>query len=429
MKFAWAMLKVVAGAFVLGLVFALLAAFGLWVRVLPTAGEWTARVPVGPLTVEVGVLRVMDALTDPRFAPWIARLEGRTWPTPAGPLSLRHDTSTHTLHLRCAPCRLHAAAFGDVPLVLAELELSVRREGERRWQGSLASGGVRVAWRARPVAATPTVATARGRGGASTAASGERSPAAPAGRPSGQSLELHFELPETRLDALYALLGEAVPELQRARIDGTLALVASLRLPEGRWRVEPLLRGFEVHGLGTEALAHVEPPSQCLPLPRRVSPWLERAVVAAEDQRFFDHPGYDLAELRRALAAPTADVRVRGASTITQQLAKLLYVGDERSVVRKARELLYAVEMERTLGKGRILRLYLAVAPWGDGLCGAQAASRAWFGSGAAALDAQQAAWLALRLRRPDAPVDWVTPERVARLLDQVRARARARVS
>lgn len=409
MKFAWTMIKVVAGAFALGFAFALLAAFGLWVRVLPTAGEWTVRVPVGPVSVEVGVLRMLDAATDPRFVPWLRRLEGRTWRTPAGPVALRWEAGpdgSGTLHLRCAPCTVRAAALGDEPLVLAELQLQATREAERQWRGSLASGGVRVAWRARQAVA-PLARRAR------------------ANVAGGQALDVQFELPETRLDEVYAALGDAVPETQRARIEGTLALTASLRLPEGRWRVEPVLRGFEVRGLGTEALAHVQPPSQCAPLPRRVSPWLERAVVAAEDQRFFDHPGYDLAELRRALAAPAADARVRGASTVTQQLAKLLYVGDERSVVRKARELLYAVEMERTLGKGRILRLYLAVAPWGDGLCGAQAAARRWFGVNASALDAEQAAWLALRLRRPDEPAERVTPERVARLLDRVRARAR----
>ena len=92
-----------------------------------------------------------------------------------------------------------------------------------------------------------------------------------------------------------------------------------------------------------------------------MSPWLERAVIAAEDQRFAEHAGYDLAELRHAIEGnQRRDRAARGASTITQQLARLVYTGDERSLARKVRELLYAVEMERTLGKGRILRLYLA---------------------------------------------------------------------
>ena len=106
--------------------------------------------------------------------------------------------------------------------------------------------------------------------------------------------------------------------------------------------------------------------------------WLARAVIAAEDQRFYEHGGYDLAELGAALAqnqdSPDEGRAGRGASTLTQQLAKLLVTGDERSPARKLRELLYAVEMEQTLGKNRILRLYLAHAPWGNGICGAEAA-------------------------------------------------------
>lgn len=95
-------------------------------------------------------------------------------------------------------------------------------------------------------------------------------------------------------------------------------------------------------------------------------------------------------------------VMERGASTLSQQVAKLLVTGDERSPARKLRELLYAVEMERTLGKARILRLYLDHAPWGaHGLCGAEAAAAHYFGVRAHELTPGQSAWLAAMLHNP----------------------------
>ena len=123
----------------------------------------------------------------------------------------------------------------------------------------------------------------------------------------------------------------------------------------------------------------------------------------------------------------------RGASTLSQQLAKLLYTGDERSVVRKLREALYAVEMDRTLGKARVLQLYLAVAPWGQGQCGAEAAALHLLNKRAAALTPIEAAWLASLLRNPDAELarmanqGAVDTERVGDIIQAMRPLARAR--
>ena len=133
---------------------------------------------------------------------------------------------------------------------------------------------------------------------------------------------------------------------------------------------------------------------------------LARAVLAAEDQRFFEHPGYDMVELKHALHSNQRTARLRGASTLSQQVAKLLVAGGERSPLRKLRELLYAVEMEQTLGKARILRLYLDNAPWGAGVCGAQAAAHTYFGTNANQLSKPQAAWLAAILRNPSVEVE-----------------------
>jgi membrane peptidoglycan carboxypeptidase len=170
----------------------------------------------------------------------------------------------------------------------------------------------------------------------------------------------------------------------------------------------PQLEGFVVSGLGTEDWAQAQ--SQCSQsLPARYrdaavgpSSLLARAVLAAEDQRFYQHPGYDLREMTEALHHnQQEDATLRGASTLSQQVAKLLVTGGERSPVRKLRELLYAVEMEQTLGKARILRLYFNQAPWGATVCGAQAAAYTYFGKSATALSGAEAVWLAAMLHNP----------------------------
>ena len=134
----------------------------------------------------------------------------------------------------------------------------------------------------------------------------------------------------------------------------------------------------------------------------RISPRLVRAVVASEDASFFGHAGFDWEEIKHAAEQNwKAGRTVRGASTITQQLAKNLWLGTERSYLRKLREALLAVKLERSLPKRRILTLYLDVAEWGNGVFGAEAAARHYFGISAAQLSPEQAAWLAAILPAP----------------------------
>jgi monofunctional biosynthetic peptidoglycan transglycosylase len=134
----------------------------------------------------------------------------------------------------------------------------------------------------------------------------------------------------------------------------------------------------------------------------RISPRLQRAVVASEDASFFGHAGFDWEEIRNAAAQNwKAGRTVRGASTISQQLAKNLWLGTERSYLRKAREALLTVKMERSLGKRRILTLYLDVAEWGNGVFGAEAAAQRWFGTSARDLSPAQASVLAAMLPAP----------------------------
>jgi membrane peptidoglycan carboxypeptidase len=117
----------------------------------------------------------------------------------------------------------------------------------------------------------------------------------------------------------------------------------------------------------------------------------------------------------------------RGASTITQQLARGIFTGGERTAARKLRELLFAVEMERTLGKRMILALYLNTVDWGPGICGADAAARIYFGKRPGELTPLEAAWLASILPNPaqayenEFLVGAADPARAARVLRQMR--------
>jgi monofunctional biosynthetic peptidoglycan transglycosylase len=134
----------------------------------------------------------------------------------------------------------------------------------------------------------------------------------------------------------------------------------------------------------------------------RISVNLKRAVVAAEDARFLDHEGFDWEMIQKAMARNEKRGRViAGASTISQQLAKNLFLSSERSWLRKGQEAIITWMLEDVLSKRRILELYLNVAEWGDGIFGAEAAARRHFGVSASALSAEQAAWLAVILPSP----------------------------
>jgi membrane peptidoglycan carboxypeptidase len=127
-----------------------------------------------------------------------------------------------------------------------------------------------------------------------------------------------------------------------------------------------------------------------------------RAVTTAEDAGFFGHQGFDFAELLDALAAGAQAGRVvRGGSTISQQLAKNLYLSRDRTLVRKAREALVTVGLEASLPKARLLELYLNLIEWGPGLHGIGPAARAYFGVDARKLTPRQACFLAAIIPSP----------------------------
>lgn len=169
----------------------------------------------------------------------------------------------------------------------------------------------------------------------------------------------------------------------------------------------------------------------------RISPHLRRAVIVAEDARFYHHHGIDWQALGKELHYGQDNFRltsardreaalhafqyylahsseVRGRSTITQQLAKNLYFGTQRSLLRKLKEFIVARRLEHNLSKSRILELYLNDVEWGPGIFGAEAAARAYFGKPASDLDMQESAALAATLPHPLTSNPALRPRRLA---------------
>ena len=154
----------------------------------------------------------------------------------------------------------------------------------------------------------------------------------------------------------------------------------------------------------------------------QISPHLQRAVLAGEDARFFEHKGFDWDAINKAWEEaqkegekeakaegdydenswiPPMPSFKRGASTLTQQLAKNLYLSEERSFLRKGREALYTYFLERELSKKRLLEIYLNVIEWGDGIYGAEAAARTYFNKSASSLTPTEAAYLSAMIPSP----------------------------
>ncbi len=134
----------------------------------------------------------------------------------------------------------------------------------------------------------------------------------------------------------------------------------------------------------------------------RISPALKRAVLVAEDDAFWQHEGIDFEQLQESIETDWSRGRVvRGGSTITQQLAKNLYLSPSRNPLRKLRELIIARRLEAELKKTRILELYLNVIEWGDGVYGVESAARTYFQKSAAELGPSEAALLAGAIVNP----------------------------
>ncbi len=357
----------------LGLAAVALAGFAVVLALLvlqalkPAPGEWSTTwrqpTPLGAIERPLSVPVLLRWVTHPLAA---RLLQGRNWRTGTWQL---HMGAAGEIQGDCRPCLLPPGALGAAPVRINQASWQLRRAGPEQWQGGLHLGeagrALDVAWRAQL---------------------------------RGDGMEIHAELPPAPIADALALVAGAVPEATRARVDGTLAL----RL-DARWsarglqlvRLVPHVDGVRVEGLGTEALIDAAPPAACtVPARGRIDGWLPKAVVAALDPRFYEHVG---GEPDLGLPGPPEGPSQR-LGTLTAQLARLLYTGQGRGLPQSLREWLYATEMERTLGKGRILQTYLALVPWGAGVCGAEAASRHYLGKPAERLTPREAIWLAGRL-------------------------------
>lgn len=345
---------------------------------------WTVPLPLpGGVHAHVHVPRLIRFVTS-RWGIWL--LDGRTFRSRWGVIRLATADDDRALDLCCSPCVVDSTAIDRNAALPLDVELRLAREGHRLL-GRLVVN---------------------------------RLVARLTGTLSHDGLVVYFELIEEAVRDLYDLFAPAIPELRLARVEGTISIRGRLALPEGRLEVNPELRGFEVRGLGTDRLAWGRFTYRCgsgagvAQMCRSgegtpdwvalsdVGRWLPRAVVAAEDARFFDHPGYDLVEIVASLQSDLDSHRFhRGGSTITQQLARGLFLTQDKTVVRKLREILYAVEMEQTLGKKRLLALYLNTVEWGPGIHGDRQAALAYFRKEPKNLGPEEAAWLAVILRNP----------------------------
>ncbi len=133
-----------------------------------------------------------------------------------------------------------------------------------------------------------------------------------------------------------------------------------------------------------------------------ISNQLKRAIIASEDANFSEHDGVDWSAIQKAYEKNTKKGRVvSGGSTITQQLAKNLFLSGQRSYIRKGQEFIITFMLEAVMDKERIFEIYLNVVEWGNGVYGAEAASRHYYGTSASSLNAAQAARLAVMLPNP----------------------------
>jgi hypothetical protein len=348
------------------------------------AGAWRVELPlIGRLRLPVKVATLIRVATS-RWGLWL--LNGRSVRTRWGTVQAAATHGGQALDLRCPRCLIRSSAIDRTAALNLDITLRIARQGDRL-SGELIVNGLVVQF---------------------------------AGTLRDEGIQGDLAWSDVPVRDVYALLASAIPELRHAHIAGTIAACGRFSLPEGRLGLNPELRGFEVRGLGTERLAWGQFRYRCAAVSGRgevcrsgeqvedwlslrdLGRWLPRAVVAAEDTRFFHHPGYDLIEVVAALQSDLDTRRFqRGGSTLTQQLARSLFLSPEKTLVRKLRETLYAVEMEQTLGKKRILALYLNTAEWGPGVHGARQAARTYFDKEPRDLRPEEAAWLATILRNP----------------------------
>ena len=181
----------------------------------------------------------------------------------------------------------------------------------------------------------------------------------------------------------------------------SLWLLGALLLLAARW-IDPPTTAVQTERRVQAWMRHkpYQKRSQFVPL-SQISPDLQHAVISAEDGRFYQHHGFDWHQIQIDAQEDLEGGRMRGASTLTQQLVKNLFFGTSRSILRKGAESTLVPVAELVLGKRRILELYLNTVEWGPGVYGAEPACRAWYGIPARSAGREQAARLAAILPSP----------------------------
>ncbi|MBS0453094.1 MAG: transglycosylase domain-containing protein [Proteobacteria bacterium] len=391
----------------------------------PAKDEWAERVSYGPIGFDVGVPTVLRLATASWFAPQLA---GHKVDTRFG--SLRFDWNEAAgLEVNCEKCSVLVPDLGDQPVQVRRLTFTARRDVDSLF-GTLRAVQDDV----------PAGNELRGRW---------------SGRLTQKDLQLSAEVDDAPIGQWYQLLVPELPELRRARIGGTASLQLQAALPEGAFSLRPRLVLFTVDGLGAEGLLESRAGSCGAPAKLANEAWLSRGVVAALDADFFQHPGYESASLARGRAssmptlAPvaTANAKPRRVSstgivaptppppTLNVQVARRLLPPLPYPAAQQLRDMLYAVEFERAPGKQRLLQAYLDMAPWGEQICGAEAAARRYFKRSARSLEPTQALWMATLLRNPDAmlqkwrddgQIDRAVARKVAEQVHEITAGQRA---
>jgi penicillin-binding protein 1A len=245
------------------------------------------------------------------------------------------------------------------------------------------------------------------------------------GRKGGPTFRLEAKVDQLRYqDALDALppqlsLGDEAPRIP-GLLDARVRISGPLRDPEG-WTVEAkldlaglraasrnvpfFLRGpfiyHPVDALGRTRELWVGPRNPSFVSIDELPRYVGRAITTSEDAGFWYHPGFDFDELKESIIDAAEGSRVRGASTLTQQLAKNLFLSRERTYARKVREALFTLALEAALPKSRLLEIYLNIIEWGPNIYGIGEASRHYFGVPAHSLSIQQAVFLATIIPNP----------------------------
>jgi monofunctional biosynthetic peptidoglycan transglycosylase len=191
--------------------------------------------------------------------------------------------------------------------------------------------------------------------------------------------------------------------LRRLAVLGLVGLVIPLPLTLALRVVQPPTTAMILARTWQRAWAGEKPvyPMRTVVPHDQVAPALFRAVLAAEDDRFYLHKGFDFTEIEKAIEERRAGGRMRGASTLSQQVAKNIFLWEGRSWVRKGLEAYFTLWLEIVVPKDRILDLYVNLAEWGDGIFGIEAASQRHFRKSARSLTREQAARLAAILPSP----------------------------